>query len=349
MSEGTQTMPVRAQHRFDEDRLAGYLRDRLPDATGRLDVVQFAYGQSNPTYRLRFPHGDYVLRKKPPGELLPSAHQIDREYRVQAALAQTDVPVAKPILYCDDAGIVGTPFYLMQYMAGRVFTDSALPGVSPADRHAMYLSLAETLARLHRVDVDAVGLGDFGRPGNYYARQIARWSRNFRETKTRDIADMERLMDWLPGHVPEGEERPTIVHGDYRFGNVMFHPAEPRIVAIFDWEISTLGHPLADLAHVAVLYRTAPDEYWGVLGRDLAREGIPSEAEFEAAYRRVAGRADGLTPFHLVYALFRFAAILDGVRARGLAGNAAADNAEEIGRLALAMAGRAVTIIDATA
>ena len=349
MSEGTVTMPVRAQHRFDEARLAAYLGDHLKDATGKLDVVQFTYGQSNPTYLLRFPHGEYVLRKKPPGELLPSAHQIDREYRVQAALAKTDVPVAKPILYCEDSSIVGTPFYLMQYMQGRVFTDSALPGVSPGERHAMYLSLAATLGHLHRVDVEAVGLSDFGRPGNYYARQIARWSRNFQATKTRDMADMERLMDWLPRHVPEGEERATIVHGDYRFGNVMFHPSEPRIIAIFDWEISTLGHPLADLAHAAILYHTAPEEYWGVLGRDLASEGIPTEDEFETAYRRVTGRADGLTPFHLAYALFRFAAILDGVGARGLAGNAAADNAEEIGRLALAMARRATRIIDKTA
>lgn len=340
MSEGTVTTAVRPAHRFDEARLADYLQDRLPDAAGPMTVQQFGYGQSNPTFLLRFPHVEYVLRKQPPGELLPSAHAVDREYRVQAALAGTGVPVAKMMLYCDDRSVIGTPFYVMERKVGRVFTDTALPGVDPEERRPMYLSVAETLAKLHTVDVNAVGLADFGRPGNYYERQFNRWSKNYLQTKTREIPEMDRLMEWLPRHMPAGDET-AIVHGDYRIGNVMFHPTEPRVIAVFDWELATLGHPLSDLAYCCILYYTTPEEYWGLRGLDLKAMRFPTEAEFVEHYCRAAGRSDTLTDAHRAHAMFRFAAILDGVRARGLAGNAAADNAEEVGRLALVMAQRA--------
>ena len=240
VSEGTKTSTVRAAHRFDEDRLAGVVREHLPDATGKLTVEQFGYGQSNPTYLLRWPNAEFVLRKQPPGELLPSAHAVDREFRVQKALEGTGVPVAKMHFFSDDRSIVGTPFYVMERKVGRVFTDCALPGTERDERAPMYRAVAETLAKLHTVDPAAVGLDDFGRPGSYYERQFNRWSRNYLQTKTREIPEMDRLMEWLPPHLPPGDET-TIVHGDFRIGNIMFHPTEPRVVAVFDWELSEPG------------------------------------------------------------------------------------------------------------
>ena len=345
MSEGTATSEVRPTHRFDEARLTAYLRDRLPDATGALTVRQFGYGQSNPTFLLRFPNAEYVLRKQPPGELLPSAHAVDREYRVQAALAGTGVPVARMMLFCDDRAVIGTPFYVMERKVGRVFTDSALPGTDREERRPMYLSVAETLAKLHSVDPAAVGLADFGRPGSYYERQFNRWTKNYLQTKTREIPEMDRLIEAMPRHLPPGDET-TIVHGDYRIGNVMFHPTEPRVIAVFDWELATLGHPLSDLAYCCILYYTTQEEYWGLSDLDQRALGFPTEDEFVAAYCRAAGRTDTLTDAHRAHAMYRFAAILDGVRARGLAGNAAADNAEEVGRLAIVMAKRAWGLIE---
>ncbi len=348
MTDGTQIGAVRAAHRIDEGRLAEYLRGVIPGLAGAIELKQFGYGQSNPTYLVRFGQDELVLRKQPPGELLPSAHAVDREYRVQAALHPTGFPVPKPLHFCADREVVGTPFYVMERMQGRVYTDNALPGIPPDQRRAMYASLAETMARLHTTGVAAVGLSDFGRPGNYYERQFNRWAGNFRKTKTRDMPDLERLMEWLPAHMPAGDET-SIAHGDYRMGNVMFHPTEPHIVAVFDWELATLGHPLSDLAYCCILFQTTPAEYGGVVGLDLAAEGIPTQEEFVETYRRAAGRPDGLTPAHLAHAMFRFAAILDGVRARGLAGNAAADDAEEVGRLALVMARRGRELADGSA
>ena len=338
--DGARLGGVREAHRFDEAALDAHLKEWLPDCEGRLTVSQFGYGQSNPTFVLAYPNAEYVLRKKPPGTLLPSAHAVDREHRVQKALADTPVPVARQYLYCGDEAVIGTPFYVMERMRGRVFTDSAMPGVPPEERRAMFRNLAETLAALHRVDPDAVGLGDFGRPGNYYRRQFDRWARNFRQTATREIPEMGKLMEWLDPRLPEGDES-RVAHGDYRVGNVMFHPEEPRIVAVFDWELATLGHPLSDLAYLCILFNTTSGEYWGVRDLDRPALGIPEREEFVETYRRAAGRADGLSKVHMVHAMFRFASILDGVRARGLAGNAASDNAEEVGRLGLLMAGRA--------
>ena len=345
--EGTRLADVREAHRFDEAALDAWLKDRLPDTEGRLRVRQFGYGQSNPTFAIAWPNADYVLRKKPPGELLPSAHAVDREYRVQKALADTPVPVARQYLYCDDESVIGTPFYVMERMEGRVYTDSALPGVEPEERSLMYRALAEVLAALHSVDPEAVGLGGFGRPGNYFERQFNRWARNYRETATREIPAMYRLMDWLPPRMPDGDET-RVAHGDFRVGNVMFHASEPRIVAVFDWELATLGHPLSDLAYLCILFNTTSGEYWGVRDLDRRALGIPEQDEFVETYRRAVGRADGLTPVHSVHAMFRFASILDGVRARGLAGNAASDNAEEVGRLGLLMAERAWELAEAS-
>jgi len=345
--DGARLGTVREAHRFDEAALDAWLKNRLPDTEGRLRVRQFGYGQSNPTFVLGYANADYVLRKKPPGALLPSAHAVDREYRVQKALAETPVPVARQYLYCGDERVIGAPFYVMGRMEGRVYTDSALPGVDPEARRPMYRALAETLAALHSVDHEAVGLGDFGRPGNYFERQFNRWARNYRETRTREIPAMHRLMEWLPPRMPKGDET-RVAHGDFRVGNVMFHPTEPRIVAVLDWELATLGHPLSDLAYLCILFDTTSDEYWGVRDLDRRALGIPEPEEFVETYRVAAGRADSLTPVHSVHAMFRFASILDGVRARGLAGNAASDNAEEVGRLGLLMAERAWELAQAS-
>ncbi len=337
--DATAVTGVRAAHAIDEGRLAEYLKGELPAASGEMRLSQFAYGQSNPTYVVAFDDAEYVLRKQPPGELLPSAHQVDREYRVQKALHGEGFPVAEQFLYCEDRDVVGTPFYVMERMQGRVFKDTSLPGCSPEHRREMYRSAAETLARLHLVNPADIGLEDFGRPGDWYRRQFRRWSRNFAETQTQPIPAMAPLAEWLDAHMPEDDET-RIAHGDYRMGNVMFHPTEPRIVAVFDWEISTLGHPLGDLAYFAICYGSKPDQFYGLEGLDLEALGIPSFEEFNAMYCKAAGRSEGLTDAHMAHAFYRFAAILDGVRARGLAGNAASMDAANVGLIAPDIAAR---------
>ncbi|MCZ8374137.1 MAG: phosphotransferase family protein [Beijerinckiaceae bacterium] len=321
--------------------LAAYLRQVLPGCSGLPQVERISGGQSNPTYFVTFPERRLVLRKQPPGILLPSAHAIDREYRVLRALDGTGVPVPEALLYCEDRAIIGTPFYLMERLEGRVFHDCTLPGVPAAQRHAMYISVAEALAALHAVSPQAVDLGDFGRPGDYFARQVSRWARQWQENRTREDAAMDRLIEWLPRHLPPGEVQ-SIVHGDFRIGNMMFHPTEPRVVAILDWELATLGHPLADLAHFSMAYVTAPDEYGGVLGLDLARLGLPDQAAFEDAYRKASPHGLGLESFHMAFALFRWAAIFEGIAYRAQRGTANAGNAAEIGRLSAVFARRAV-------
>ncbi|MBM3571276.1 MAG: phosphotransferase family protein [Alphaproteobacteria bacterium] len=332
-------------HQLDAAALAAYLRGVFPDARGALRVEQIGGGQSNPTYFVWLGDRDFVLRKQPPGPLLPSAHAVDREYRVQQALAATDVPIARPLQYCQDRAIVGTPFYLMERKHGRVFADSALPGCSPADRAAMYADMADVMARIHLVDLDRVGLRDFGRPGSYFARQIKRWSGQWLEQRPFDIPELDRLAAWLPQHIPTDDET-TLIHGDYRVGNLMFHPTEPRIVAVFDWELSTLGHPLADVAYNCLLYHSGPSEYGGILGLDLKVLGIPSEADYVAQYRRRAGRSGGVAPFHSAFSMFRFAVIFAGIAARARHGTAASADADQVGRLAYyyARAGWAVVV-----
>jgi aminoglycoside phosphotransferase (APT) family kinase protein len=318
-------------HAFDESVLAEYLRAHVTDFSGPLDVEQFQGGQSNPTYRVTAGDHRYVLRRKPPGKLLPSAHAIDREYRVMAALADTDVPVAKMVALCDDAAVIGTEFYLMEYVEGRVLWDPTLPGMPPTARAAHYEELNRVQAAMHQVDYQAVGLGDFGKPGQYIERQIARWSKQYEAGGAERIPSMDALIDWLPRHVPPGDET-SIVHGDFRLDNVIFHPTEPRVLAVLDWELATLGHPLSDFAYQVMAWRLAPGQFRGLKGADFATLGIPTEAEYVAAYCRRTGRA-GIPnwEFYLIFNMFRIAAILHGVLARALQGNAASRNALEQG------------------
>ncbi len=326
---------------IDAARLDAFLRGALPGLEGMPRVAPISGGQSNPTFFVTYENRALVLRKQPPGELLPSAHAVDREHRIISALAATDVPVPPALLYCDDRSVVGTPFYVMDKVEGRVFHDCTLPGVAPAERHAMYLAMARTLAALHNVNAEQAGLGDYGRPGNYFARQVSRWSRQWEQIRTRDDANIERLIQWLPDNIPE-DETSGIVHGDYRIGNLLFHPTEPRVVAVLDWELSTLGHPLADLAHSAMAWVSSPDEYGGIAGLDLDALQIPSRDAYVAAYEGVARHGARLRPFHMAFALFRWSMIFEGIAARAKAGTASADNAAETGRLAAAFAQRAV-------
>jgi aminoglycoside phosphotransferase (APT) family kinase protein len=329
---------------FDPGTLDAFLRAALPGLEGTLRLERVAGGQSNPTFFVSFDNRRLVLRKQPPGVLLPSAHAIDREYRVISALMGTDVPVPRAVLYCADRAVVGTPFYLMERVDGRVFPACTLPGVSHEDRRAMYRSMAQTLAVLHNVDFTAVGLGDFGKPGNYFARQINRWSGQWQLSRTREDPNIESLAAWLPEHVP-ADDTMSLVHGDYRIGNLMFHPVEPRVVALLDWELSTLGHPLADVAHTAIAWLSLPDEYGGLLSRDLETLGLPTLEDFEADYAAAARHGSRLTSFHLAFALFRWSVIFEGIAARAKSGNASADNATEIGRLAATFAQRAADLV----
>jgi aminoglycoside phosphotransferase (APT) family kinase protein len=327
MTDTALLTPVRPAHRFDEAALDRYLRAHVPGYSGGLEVRQFEGGQSNPTFALETRDAQWVLRKQPPGQLLPSAHQVDREYRVMHALRDTDVPVPRMIALCEDTSVIGTKFYVMERVAGRVLTDLLLPGFTNEARRAVYLDLARVLAALHTVDYRAVGLTDFGKPGNYYERQISRWSKQYVASKTEEIPAMDRLMEWLPAHIPQTDET-VVVHGDYRLGNVLLHPTEPRIVAVLDWELSTLGHPLADLGYVCMDYHADSYTSAGLARPDLADFGIPSEADFVAEYCRRAGRGPIENwSFYVIYNLFRSAGIIQGVYKRGLDGNASSDTA----------------------
>ena len=309
-----------------------------------MTLARIGGGQSNPTYLVSSGERSVVLRKQPGGSILPSAHAVDREYRILTALAGTDVPVPRTILFHRERDVVGTPFFLMERLEGRVFPEYALPGLAPAERRALYFAMAETMARLHRVDWNALGLADFGRAGNYFARQISRWTRQWHEFRVREDANVDRLVSWLPRHVPPGDET-TIAHGDFRFGNLMFHASEPRVIGVLDWELSTLGHPLADVAFNCIAWRTAPDEYGGLLGLDLAALGIPARDEYVARYCAMAGRSDGPTVFHEAFALFRMAVILEGIAVRARRGSAASEDAAEVGGLSARFARRAVELI----
>jgi aminoglycoside phosphotransferase (APT) family kinase protein len=328
-------MSTAAAQELPLDRLESWLRGHVEGFRGPVAAERFAGGQSNPTYKLTAASGNYVLRRKPPGPLLPSAHAVDREFRVMRALADTPVPVPRLFALCEDEGVIGSAFYVMEHLAGRIFWDQRLPEVaSAAERAAMFQSMNRVIADLHRVDYAAVGLEEFGRPGNYMARQIARWSRQYRASETEPIAAMDRLIDWLPEHLPP-EGPPAIVHGDYRMDNLIFHPSEPRVIGVLDWELSTIGDPLADFAYHAMTWRVTPELFRGLAGVDFAALGILDEAAYVAAYCRRTGRA--AIPgweFYLVYSLFRIAAILQGIAKRAIDGTAAGSDAAEQGRLA---------------
>jgi aminoglycoside phosphotransferase (APT) family kinase protein len=313
-------VPVLPNHRFDEAALAGWLEANLPGFVGPLLVRQFQGGQSNPTFHLGAGGAEYVLRKKPPGKLLPSAHAIEREFRVMAALAGSAVPVPRMRLLCSDESVIGTPFYVMDHVPGRVFADRLLTACSAADRAAMYDDMNRVLAALHQVDWRAAGLDGFGRPEGYVRRQIDRWSKQYVGSAVGECPDMDRLIDWLVAHVPERDET-AIAHGDFRLGNLIFHPTDPRVVAVLDWELATIGHPLADLAYCCLAWHL-PTELQGIAGADLP--GLPDEASFVAAYVSRVGRS-ALPDFRffLAFSLFRWAAIAAGVYRRALDGNAA--------------------------
>lgn len=331
---------------FDAECLQRYLRRRLPDLVGEMRLERVGGGQSNPTFFVAFDNRRMVMRKKPPGVLLPSAHAVEREHRILEALRDSGVPVPRTVLICEDVSIVGTPFYLMDRLEGRILTGLALPGFEPAERRAVLLSMAETLARLHRIDWAALGLTDFGRPGNYYERQISLWTRQWGLSKLGENADIDRLIAWLPGNIP-ASGLCTIAHGDYKLGNLMIHPTEPRVVGVLDWELSTLGHPLADLAFSAMPWYTVPGKVFnGILGLDLADLGIPSEREYYAHYAASGGAAEPLTAFHKAFALFRLSVIIEGIARRARTGSAASDDAVQVGARAASFARRAVQVIE---
>jgi aminoglycoside phosphotransferase (APT) family kinase protein len=330
------TTPVRENHRFDERALEAYLREHMPEFRGSLVVSQFLTGQSNPTFLLESGSDRFVMRKKPPGTLLQSAHQVEREYRIIKALEHTDVPVPRAYVLCEDPGVIGTAFFVMDFVPGRIIAESALPGLTRAERMGVYDSMNDTMARMHKVDFRAVGLEGFGRPEGYISRQVARWTKQYKAAEMEPIPAMDHLMEWLAGHIPAKDET-TIAHGDFRLGNLILHPTEPRVVAVLDWELSTLGHPIADLAWNCLAYHYPADaaDAGSFAGKDLKELGIPTEEEYLAKYCERTGRAgiEGWN-FFIAFAFFRGAAIAQGIAMRARLGNASAPDAADRGRRA---------------
>jgi aminoglycoside phosphotransferase (APT) family kinase protein len=328
--------PVEERHRFDVAALESYLRPHAVGLKGPLIVEQFKGGQSNPTYRLSAGGKRYVLRRKPPGKLLPSAHAVDREFRVIKALHGAGFPVARPYVLCEDEAVIGTAFYLMDCVEGRVLWDQALPGMSKAERRAIWEELNRVIALLHSLDYKALGLETFGKPGSYLERQIARWSKQYQASETVKVEAMDNLIAWLPKNIPAGDET-TIVHGDFRLDNTIFHPSEARVLAVLDWELSTLGHPLADFSYHCMSWHIPPGKFRGIEGLPLAQLGIPSEREYVEMYCRRTGRKGIDTStwdFYMAYNLFRIAAITQGIAKRVLEGTAASEHAVETGKRA---------------
>jgi aminoglycoside phosphotransferase (APT) family kinase protein len=326
------TMPVLPQHRIDETRLRAWLRGILPGFTGALSIEQFRGGQSNPTYLVSAGGRRYVLRKKPPGTLLPSAHAVEREYRVMHALHASGVPVPRTELLCTDASVLGTPFFVMEYVEGRIFWDYRLPELAPAQRAPIFAAMNRVIAALHRLDHAALGLADFGRPGNYLQRQIARWTRQYRGAETRRIESMERLIAWLPEHIPAGEEL-ALVHGDYHLNNMIFHPSEPRVLAVLDWELSTLGDPRVDFAYHCLDWMLPPQMLGRLGGVDVQALGIPAMDAYRADYCRHTGR-DAIEHFdyYQAFGLFRIAAVHQGIAKRAQDGTVSSAQARAVAR-----------------
>lgn len=332
--------PVELRQAFDAGRLWEWLRPFISDATQAVPVAQFDSGQSNPTYLIDVGTRKLVLRRKPPGTLLPSAHAVDREFRIMRALAATRVPVPRCLALCEDPAVIGSAFYVMEYVEGRIFRDPALPSVSRAERGPIYSEMNRVIAELHSVDPNTLGLADYGRAGNYIERQVQRWTKQYRASQTENIPAMDRLIEWLPLHIPPGDET-RIVHGDFRLDNVIFDPHEPCIRAVLDWELSTLGHPLADFAyHCLVWYRT-PAMQQGVLGLDLEALALPRVRDYLAAYCNRLGR-EVVTPheweYYIVFNMFRLVGILQGVTARAIQGNASSGRAAVLGSAARPLA-----------
>ena len=343
-----ETSPVMAAHRFALAPLEALMAERIAGFRGPLAIGQFQGGMSNPTYLLTDAGGvRYVLRKKPPGKLLPSAHAVDREFRAISAMRAVDIPVAEPILLCEDDAVIGQAFYIMGFADGRVFRDLRLPGMAAAERAAIYDAMNDTLAKLHTVDFHAAGLAGFGREGGYVARQIKRWSEQYVASKTEELASMERLMAWLPENLP-GRDETTVVHGDFRLENMIFHPSEARVLAIVDWELATLGDPLSDLAYNCLPYHMKDPSRGHLVEQGQASAGIPTEAEYLAAYARRTGREPGTDwTNYLVLSLCRLAAITQGVYFRALKGNAASPAALQRKERCRELAGLACRLLDA--
>ncbi|CAM2152456.1 Phosphotransferase family protein [Pararobbsia alpina] len=342
----TGTRPVAAAHAFDIGRLEDFMRAHVDGFSGALEVEQFKGGQSNPTFRLKAGGETYVMRRKPPGVLLPSAHAVDREYRVISALANTDVPVPRTYALCEDPEVIGTSFYIMENVDGRVLWDPSLPDMTRSERAAIYDEMNRVIAALHNVDPEAVGLGDYGKPGNYVERQVARWTKQYRAAETECIEAADHLIDWLPQHIPADDES-RIVHGDYRLDNVILDRHSPRIRAVLDWELSTLGHPLVDFSYHCLAWRMVPGESRGLAGVDLASLGIPDESSYLKTYLARTGRvaspavSDVDWGYYLVFNMFRLVGILQGITARALQGNASSALALEAGKRAAPLAARA--------
>ena len=323
------TKPVEERHQIDEGKLAAWLKANVEGYEGPLEVRQFKGGQSNPTYQLVTPNKKYVLRRKPPGKLLPSAHAVDREFKVISGLNKVNFPVAKAYALCEDAEVLGTMFYVMDNVEGRILWDLTLPGCEPAERRAIYEAKIATLAQLHNVDYQAIGLGDYGRPGNYFARQIDRWTKQYKASETQSIPSMDRLIEWLPQTTP-ADDQTSIVHGDYRLDNMILHPTEPKVVAVLDWELSTLGNPLADFSYLLMHWVMPGGERASLAGiEDFAAWGIPTVEEAVAQYCRLTGR-DGLPElnWYFAYNMFRLAGICQGIVGRVRDGTAASAHAQ---------------------
>jgi len=319
--------PVEPRHQLDIDTLDAWMRGNVVGFEGPIELFQFKGGQSNPTYQIVTPSGKYVLRKKPAGALLPSAHAVDREFRIISALHPTGFPVAQPHALCSDDSVLGAMFYVMDMVEGRVLWNGALPDFSPEERRALYVSQVDTLARLHMTDFARLGLADYGKPGNYFARQIDRWSKQYRLSETEKIDEMDALIDWLPRTIPEGE-RAAIVHGDFRLDNLIIHPSEPRIIAVLDWELSTLGDPLGDFSYHLMNWVMPHDGRASLAGLDLPALGIPTQDEYVAMYCERTGRdAVADLDWYFAYNAFRLAGILQGIAGRVRDGTAASAHA----------------------
>ena len=334
------TMPVSSRQQFSLDALAAWMMTHVSGFHGPLHIEQFKGGQSNPTFKLITPATTYVMRSKPgpAAKLLPSAHAIEREFRVMAALGNAAVPVAKMIALCEDESVIGRAFFVMQFVEGRVLWNPALPDMTMKERGAIFDEMNRIIAQLHQVDFAAIGLADYGKAGNYFERQIARWSKQYRASETEKIDAMDKLIEWLPLHIPPGEET-SIVHGDYRLDNLIFHPTEPRVLAILDWELSTLGHPLADFAYHCMAWHVPPSAFRGLAGLDLAALGIPDFKSYVASYCQRTGRY-GIDNFeyYLAYNMFRMAGILQGIMKRVVDGTAASEQAMAMGKAARPLA-----------
>lgn len=335
-------------HGFDEARLATYLEQQVSGFRGPLRARKFPGGQSNPTFAIEAASGNYVLRRKPPGTLLASAHAVDREFRVLTALANSDVPVARAYHLCEDDSIIGSMFYLMEYVDGTVYWNPALPELDNNARTKVYDEMNRVLAAMHSVDIEKAGLSDYGKPGNYFERQISRWSKQYRASETETIDAMETLMDWLPANLPTDDGKVSLVHGDFRLDNLMFDPHTHKVLAVVDWELSTLGHPYADLAYQCMQWHIPAGDTNGLAGLDVTALGIPTEQEYIARYCQRMG-LDGIDhwPFYLAFSFFRLAAIVQGVKKRALDGNASSEKAQQIGALVYPLSSLAEKIISA--